>query len=58
MLINKKGEIHCFWCNKDFWMTNIYLNLEYEGSLSCPENHLVGNQSDPEWKKLIGEEDD
>lgn len=52
MLINKKGETHCFWCNKDYKMVDIYLDMEYEGSLSCPKDHLVGNQSDKEWKEL------
>ena len=59
MLINKKNRtIHCFWCNKDYKMSDIYLDVMYLGSVSCPKDHLCGNQDDKEWKKLIGGEDD
>lgn len=57
MLIKKK-KVYCFWCNRGYDMLDIYLNMDYEGSISCPKGHLVGNQDDEEWKQLTGEEDD
>ena len=59
MLINKKNRtIHCFWCNKDYKMKDIYLDVMYLGSVSCSKNHIVGNQNDREWMFLIGEKDE
>ena len=57
MLINH-NKIHCFWCNKDYKIKDIYLDMEYEGSISCEKGHLVGNEQDKEWKELTGENDE
>jgi len=34
-------------------MDKIYLDVVYEGSISCEFGHIIGNQNDPEWKLLI-----
>lgn len=45
-----KKIIHCFQCSKDYDIyKDIWLNILYEGSLTCPEDHLCGNQEDKEW---------
>lgn len=41
--------IHCFYCHKDLRMEEIFLDVLYEGSITCEKNHLIGNQSDKEW---------
>jgi len=58
MLFNPlKCEIFCFLCNK--WY-DIYLDIEfhtqYDGSMICPENHIVGNDWDKEWLDFIKSE--
>ncbi len=52
-----KNRVHCFECNKNYF-SEIMLDTLYEGSISCPEGHLIGNQNDEEWKELIGVKDD
>jgi len=51
MLLNKNQQkIFCFYCNK--WYNiyiDVFLNVLYEQSITCTENHLVGNQYDSEW---------
>lgn len=52
MLIDFKNKTaHCFYCNKDYSLDpfEIFLNVLYEGSISCLKDHLIGNQDDKEW---------
>jgi len=59
MLFNTLFGIWCEKCKsyKDPY-TEVYLNVLYEGSITCSQDHLCGNTSDPQWKEFIGEEDD
>jgi len=41
--------IHCYSCNKDYGLDNIFLHLLWEGSITCPQDHLVGREEDYEW---------
>lgn len=55
MLVDfKTRKIKCFECNKWLGFSKLFLHVLYEGSISCEENHLVGNESDMEWQKLCG----
>lgn len=57
MLFTFNQGIYCFECkNYKNPHTEVYLDVLYEGSITCGENHLVGNQSDPQWKQFFGEE--
>lgn len=54
-MLLKNNNIYCFNCNK--WYdayTQIFLHVLYEGSISCPNDHLVGNDFDKEWTDLMG----
>ena len=57
MITNKENStVHCFWCNKWYDLyTEVFLNLEYEGSISCPCNHIIGSEWNCEWKDFIGQ---
>jgi len=53
MLINLKNKtIHCFYCNEDKEMKDIYLDVLFERSISCDKDHLIGLQTDEEWERL------
>jgi hypothetical protein len=59
MLFNNLLGIYCFYCKKYYNPCHeVYINLHYEGSITCPENHLVGNESDPQWIEFFGEDND
>jgi len=59
MLVNfDREEVYCFFCNRWLDFHLLWINLQHEGSLTCDENHLVGNEWDQEWRKLCGYEDD
>jgi hypothetical protein len=59
MLINnKKSEIFCFYCNKWYNIHLIFLDTIYCGSVTCDYEHLIGNQSDKQWKEYWGEKDE
>ncbi len=49
MKLNHNDSIHCFECNKDYFVEEIFVNFLYIGSISCPKNHLIGNEWDKEW---------
>jgi hypothetical protein len=57
MLFNLLMGIYCFYCKsyKDPY-TEVYLNVLYEGSITCEKDHLCGNIADPQWQKFTGEE--
>jgi len=56
MLFNFLLGIYCFYCNKYYDpYTEIFLNIFYENSITCPKDHLVGHTFDPQWKAFIGE---
>lgn len=50
MKINSNNTIHCFWCNKDYWMCEVFINVLFEGSVTCLNDHLLGYEKDKEWK--------
>jgi len=54
VLFNNLLGIYCFKCKRyyDFY-TEVYLSVLYEGSITCPENHLVGNEQDPQWQEYF-----
>ena len=59
MLFNNLFGIYCFYCNRYYDpYTEVYLNVLYEGSIICPQDHLVGNESDPQWQEFIGIKND
>lgn len=55
MLVDlQKKTIKCFMCNEWYSAhTHIFLHVKYEGSLTCPKNHVVGHESDKEWEELF-----
>jgi hypothetical protein len=54
MKVNYENKtIHCFQCNQDLDFSQIYLDIFYQGSISCEKEHIIGNQSDLEWLYLI-----
>ena len=54
----KNKTIYCFWCNKDISFCEIELNVLYNDSISCKQEHLIGDVENLEWRIMIGEEDD
>ena len=58
MLFNHLLGVYCFHCNQYINAhTEVYLDVLYEGSISCKHNHLVGNQSDQQWIEFWGEDE-
>lgn len=54
MIFNTLFGIWCYNCNKYLNpYTEVYLNILYEGSITCEKNHLVGNESDPQWQEYF-----
>jgi hypothetical protein len=59
MLLNKINKtIFCFWCNKWYSVYEIFLDVLYEGSITCEKDHLLGNQNDQEWQEFFGEKNE
>lgn len=55
MLANiEKKEAFCFWCNKWINAHLAFLSVLYGGSITCDKDHLIGNESDPEWQQMWG----
>jgi hypothetical protein len=55
LVIDSIKQIRCFTCNA--WAnayTEIFLHVLYEGSITCPKDHLLGNESDKEWQEWFG----
>jgi len=56
MLLNKKG-IYCFECKKYYDpYIGVYLNVWFDGSVTCLHNHLLGSEIDFEWRKIFNQE--
>jgi hypothetical protein len=57
MLFNFALGIYCFYCNQYIDPYLVFLNVQYEGSICCDKEHILGNQSDLQWKEFwnIGE---
>jgi hypothetical protein len=54
MFVDKKtGEIKCFICNKMYGPDKTFLHVLHEGSVTCPENHVMGFEHDPEFKDMV-----
>ncbi len=58
MLFNLLFGIYCFECKKYIDPYEVLLNVLYEGSITCDKDHLVGNDSDPQWVEFIGEKNE
>jgi hypothetical protein len=53
MLFNNLWGIYCFYCKRYCDpCIEVFLNVLYEGSISCDKDHLVGNESDPQWQNF------
>jgi len=53
MLFNLLG-IYCFYCNRYCNpYTEIFLNILFEGSVTCKKDHLLGRTCDKCWKDLM-----
>ena len=48
MLI-KNNKIKCFECNQWLSIDEIFINVLYEGSITCSHNHVIGHTWDKEW---------
>ena len=46
------NKIRCYSCNKEYTIHEILEHFYYEGSVTCPQDHLVGNIWDYEYKLL------
>jgi hypothetical protein len=53
MLFNYLLGIYCFYCNRYIDPYQVLLDVLYEGSISCDKDHLIGNQSDPQWQEYF-----
>lgn len=50
MLFNYILGIYCFECKKYLDLfTEVFLDYFYSGSISCENDHLVGNNTDKSW---------
>ncbi len=60
MEINKKKKlIKCYKCDKYYDLSGIYVNVLYEGSITCWKDHLLGYTWDVEWLILtLGEKNE
>ena len=58
MLFNYLVGIYCFKCKGYLDPYLIFLNVLYEGSITCDKDHLIGNTDDLQWRVFIGEKDD
>ena len=58
MLFNQLFGVYCFYCKKYLDpYTEVYLNVLYEDSISCEQDHLVGNTSDLQWQEFVGDKE-
>jgi hypothetical protein len=58
MLFNLLMGIYCFYCKKYLSpYTEVFLNVLYQGSITCNKDHLVGNDTDPQWKEFVDDEE-
>jgi hypothetical protein len=57
MLLNKNNKtIYCFYCNKEYNIyTEIFISFLFEESITCPQDHLIGNVNDLEWIEFFSE---
>jgi hypothetical protein len=46
------NTIHCYFCNKDYAIHQIFENLYYETSVVCPFDHIIGHIYDYEYRLL------
>jgi hypothetical protein len=54
MFVDKKTKkIKCDLCNSMYGLDEIFLHVICEGSVSCPKNHVVGFEHDPEFKEIV-----
>lgn len=49
----KNNKIKCFWCDCLYNLDKLFLHVLYDGSVTCPKNHIVGNEWDFEFEELI-----
>ena len=56
MLINFLTKtIYCFECHRDYSLDpfEVYINVMGEGSITCPNDHIIGYEWDNEWRRLF-----
>jgi hypothetical protein len=51
----QNNTIYCYYCKRDIKFSEIELNVLYDDSISCKNEHLVGNQEDKEYKFLTAQ---
>jgi len=56
MLFNTLFGIYCFECKKYINPYEVLLNVLYEGSITCDKDHLLGNDTDPQWIEFFKQE--
>jgi hypothetical protein len=45
----RNKTIFCYSCNKDYTIHQVFEHLYYEGSITCFQDHLIGNTWDKEY---------
>jgi hypothetical protein len=54
MIFNHLLGIWCSICKRYYDPhTEVFLNVLYEGSITCDKDHLCGNTSDPQWQEYF-----
>jgi len=56
MLFNILFGIYCFECKKYINPYEVLLNVLYCGSITCDKDHLIGNDTDPQWIEFFKQE--
>ena len=56
MLFNTLFGIYCFECKKYIDPYQVLLDVLYKGSITCEHDHLIGNDSDPQWIEFFKQE--
>jgi hypothetical protein len=56
MIFNFLLGIWCEKCKSYIDPYEVLLNVLYEGSITCDKDHLIGNQSDPQWVEFFKQE--
>jgi hypothetical protein len=58
MLFNHLLGIYCHWCRKYYDpYTEVYLNLDCEGSISCQKGHNLGYEWDLTWEEFFRQDE-
>ena len=55
MIFNLLFGIWCEECKKYIDPCEVWINVLYEGSITCDKDHLVGNEWDIQWIEFLKE---